>query len=1608
MTFDTIPGTTYLIRIAGKTTSSVGSCALNLQAVTSTPTEPTGFIAPISVREGEGPTLCMQISVSPGTFPTSTGIFVGADFSSVGGSPAQLFNDDGLGCDTVAGDSFFSASLTLDPSLPVGFYSLPFVVSDAQGRTSEGLIQLGVSAVTSTSPCPYCGPMDVIFVIDDTGSMGGALANIKGAVGQIVSTIDCASTGDFRLGLATFKDNVRVVTNLGGSLAAFNAGIAALAAAGGGNVPEASDRGVNAAVNLLPASSNVCQIGNFSGAWRTSAQKIVILVTDALPGSCNDSLTTSLFPTVITSASAQGIRIASVFVGGTTSTNSQLRGIMQAYASGTGGCYVEVPSNGAGTGTAISDCLRDCGSGVVAGRCLNLGAAVFGASETGSSTNCTPARTRDHDVQTFSSSGTVVSTRYANVVGADTGFISGGNTFSHQTDYNVNVTIGASPGEEWCLRVDTRRTGELTFRNNGLSGANASIGAVSGTFTGGASLAAGSLNLPPHSQNTSNGTDSPFSDTAQALLVGVGPATLSLRFQWNSTVQSSGFNGDDVAVRLGVSGPQPGCFLNSKCKAAGYGSFNGVPTRNQANDGHFVTITCIQCVKPSEETCKDFNGLFSDPTSSAAVEGFVTTGSIARALYNPSSLGAGGGAGGGTPPSPDGYIRIEDVAPGGVPIQLIAPSEFRGKWGCGCYDLDFDIRIPKDGVGGSPVCFPTLTLIRNDGFPNAANNPTSSATFTSTTPIGEGLGWVHVKIPMPPPGSSSTLGTWTLSAGSDWDHLLSNVTSAILRGDCSVGLGVLDYDNVCITQSQDCAKPPADLVGWWTFDEKSLPIHEIASLKTSLPGPVTTGLNGPPTFSNAPKPIKGKVGGAFDFDGVDDVVRVSASTPAGNATPFQIATSNFSIDVWIRTSQGIGELPIVDKRSTSYGAPPTGYRLFVLNGRLAFSMGDPQAPGETVCLSSGPFVADGQWHHVAVTVKRNIPSPAIKLYVDCNLVSQCSPNGKTLPLSNNNADLLIGAGHAIGGPPAFFRGAIDELEFFRRDLTQQEICDIYSARCGKCREYCLLRPYLTLLGGGGVSSRICNGTATPKTYTWSFTNTTGAGCTISGLTFSPSSGTVTVPAFGCTTVSAFVGLPPGMTTTDLACYSFAFTDADGARHECKASLRKCDITLCPIILDDGGGFGNPTLLAFPSVGTGTPIRFEMNNSGAARVIPYRFEAVGEDGSTSQIISLNGLPPGEPVFGTLSVQAGSTTPFSVGAAFTNFDMFSGYFIVLSLDINGTGNYEPYQSVAVQPAWRDADCLGQFSDDFDASTQGSVCGQNGWEQWAGSVDVCGQVTRQFAFDGVQSLQIVGNPGGTAGKGDDTVQRVSVNGGIWSLRAMVYVPQSSTGAGYLSMLNTYDDPPGSPLSTYRWSVDITFNADNNTVSVFRSPATRPLIRDRWVEVRVDINLDTDSVNISYDGDTFITGKSWINGSSDAGQARIQAIDLYGGEPTNSGITAMYWDAISLMGQCAGSDCNSNGTDDIVEVLDGGASVDANANGVLDACESACDSIDFNNDTSFFDPIDIDAFLSVYGEGPCIPIVATCNDIDFNNDGSVFDPCDIDSFLLQFSEGPCTLCGQ
>ena len=65
-----------------------------------------------------------------------------------------------------------------------------------------------------------------------------------------------------------------------------------------------------------------------------------------------------------------------------------------------------------------------------------------------------------------------------------------------------------------------------------------------------------------------------------------------------------------------------------------------------------------------------------------------------------------------------------------------------------------------------------------------------------------------------------------------------------------------------------------------------------------------------------------------------------------------------------------------------------------------------------------------------------------------------------------------------------------------------------------------------------------------------------------------------------------------------------------------------------------------------------------------------------------------------------------------------------------------------------------------------------------------------------------------------------------------------------------------------------------------------------------------------------------------------------------------------------------------------------------------SACDSLDFNHDGNI-DPIDVDAYFSVLGQGPCLGS-DLCSDLDFNNDGDI-NPLDVDAYFSVLGQGPC-----
>ena len=210
-----------------------------------------------------------------------------------------------------------------------------------------------------------CGPMDVAFVIDDTGSMYTAIDNVKASLPSIVSLVDTITGGDYQLSLVTFKDDINVDLDWTTSAPAFNAAVVAVNASGGWAWPEASDEALNTVINEL-AMTGRPQDADFgvTGSWRAAADhRMIILVTDAPPAGFDDTYTVgtddvnaNLRAIEAATAAVGPIKISAVQVG----SNALVAPIMSNYAMVTGGEYISTP-DGSFVSTAIQQILEDCG-----------------------------------------------------------------------------------------------------------------------------------------------------------------------------------------------------------------------------------------------------------------------------------------------------------------------------------------------------------------------------------------------------------------------------------------------------------------------------------------------------------------------------------------------------------------------------------------------------------------------------------------------------------------------------------------------------------------------------------------------------------------------------------------------------------------------------------------------------------------------------------------------------------------------------------------------------------------------------------------------------------------------------------------------------------------------------------------------------------------------------------------------------------------------------------------------------------------------------------------------------------------------------------------------
>lgn len=162
--------------------------------------------------------------------------------------------------------------------------------------------------VTVSAGTPTSAKVDVVFLTDTTGSMGGTIANVISGFASVASTV--GALGDVNFAVQEYKDigdafEWRQNTAMTGNLTDVQNGINLYSAGGGGDTPEANLQALFNAAN--------------STAWRPGSTRFVVWSGDA-PGH-DPSGSLGITEAQATAAlQAAGVDVIALDVGGLDST----------------------------------------------------------------------------------------------------------------------------------------------------------------------------------------------------------------------------------------------------------------------------------------------------------------------------------------------------------------------------------------------------------------------------------------------------------------------------------------------------------------------------------------------------------------------------------------------------------------------------------------------------------------------------------------------------------------------------------------------------------------------------------------------------------------------------------------------------------------------------------------------------------------------------------------------------------------------------------------------------------------------------------------------------------------------------------------------------------------------------------------------------------------------------------------------------------------------------------------------------------------------------------------------------------------------------------------
>lgn len=180
----------------------------------------------------------------------------------------------------------------------------------------------------------------------------------------------------------------------------------------------------------------------------------------------------------------------------------------------------------------------------------------------------------------------------------------------------------------------------------------------------------------------------------------------------------------------------------------------------------------------------------------------------------------------------------------------------------------------------------------------------------------------------------------------------------------------------------------------------------------------------------------GVSGGALEFDGTDDAVRL----PYRDGLP--LGSGNFTASLWFRYTATSGEQPLLWMGGIGTSQPQVWVRGEPASHRVQglITVRDGAAAPRTVSVRTDAAYNDGAWHHLVL--RRG--DGRLSLSVDGTGSSADDVPGSV----SRNSPFGVHVAQRMDGR-AFFTGAIDEVHVWDRALTDEELADPAPRRSAK-------------------------------------------------------------------------------------------------------------------------------------------------------------------------------------------------------------------------------------------------------------------------------------------------------------------------------------------------------------------------------------------------------------------------------------------------------------------------------------------------------------------------------------------------------------------------------